>query len=117
MRHGLPRMAATAASAALLLLSAAPAALPAAHRTLGADRGLVIVSQARYVALPDEARVQVTMDARATSYTPNSGSTIYYYPAAVFDVQRVKVKSFRQDVQLRVVRVLQVMPDRRIPHD
>ena len=78
MRHGLPRMAATAASAALLLLSAAPAALPA---------GLVIVSQARYVALPDEARVQVTMDARATSYTPNSGSTIYYYPAAVFDVQ------------------------------
>jgi hypothetical protein len=37
--------------------------------------------------------------------------------AAILDVQRVKVKSLREEVQLRVIRVLQVMPDRRIPHD
>jgi hypothetical protein len=87
MRHGLRRLAATAAGAALVLLSAAPAALPAVHRTLAADRGLVITSHSRYDAIPEDARVRVTIDATATSYTPNSGTTIYYYPATIFDVQ------------------------------
>jgi hypothetical protein len=87
MRQGLPRLAATAACAALIALSVAPAALPRSDRALAADRGLVIISQTRYDALPDEARVHVTIDAAATSYTPNSGTTIYYYPAAIFDIQ------------------------------
>jgi len=81
------RLAATAACAALMLLAVAPAALPAADRALAADRGLVIIVQARYDAVPDEARVHVTLDAVATSYTPNSGNTIYYYDSALFTVQ------------------------------
>jgi hypothetical protein len=87
MRHGLHRLAATAACAALVLLAVAPAGLPTSDRALAADRGLVIIVQTRYDAIPDQARIHVTLDAVATSYTPNSGNTIYYYNSALFTVQ------------------------------
>ncbi|MDP9251088.1 MAG: hypothetical protein M3O78_06945, partial [Chloroflexota bacterium] len=87
MRQGLPRLAATAACAALMLLAVAPAVPPTPDRALAADRGLVLIVQTRYDAIPDAARVHVMLDAVATSYTPNSGNTIYYYNSALFSVQ------------------------------
>jgi hypothetical protein len=75
-----------AAAAALLLLAIAPAALPG-RVALAADRGLVVVAQARYEALPEERRVHVTIDAVATSYTPNPVDGLAYYPDVTFAVQ------------------------------
>jgi hypothetical protein len=80
------RLAILAAAAALSLLALAPPWLPQ-HLALAADRGLVVVAQTRYVALPDERRVHVTIDAVATSYTPNPVDGLAYYPDVTFAVQ------------------------------
>ncbi|MDQ2853686.1 MAG: hypothetical protein M3R32_02370 [Chloroflexota bacterium] len=79
------RIAILAAASALGLLVLAPAALPA--RLLAADRGLVVIAQTRYQALPDQRRVHVTVDAVATSYTPNPPDGLAFYPDASFTLQ------------------------------
>ena len=85
--HRAPRrLAILAAAAALALLALAPALL-ADHLALAADRGLVVVAQTRYTALPDQRRVHVTIDAVATSYTPNPVDGLAYYPDVTFAVQ------------------------------
>jgi hypothetical protein len=85
--HRAPRrLAILVAAAALSLLALSPAWLPD-HLALAANRGLVIVAQARYTALPDERRVHVTIDAVATSYTPNPVDGLAYYPDVTFAVQ------------------------------
>jgi hypothetical protein len=75
-----------AAVAALALLALAPAGLPG-HVARAADRGLVVVAQTRYEALPEARRVHATIDAVATSYTPNPVDGLAYYPRVTFDVQ------------------------------
>ena len=85
--HRAPRrLAILAAAAALSLLALTPPALPN-HIVLAADRGLVVVAQARYTALPAERRVHVTVDAVATSYTPNPVDGLAFYPDVTFAVQ------------------------------
>ncbi len=86
MRRATPRIATLAAAAALLLLAIAPAALPG-RVALAADRGLVVIAQTRYEALPEARRVHVTIDAVATSYTPNPVDGLAYYPGTSFAVQ------------------------------
>jgi len=75
-----------AAVAALALLALAPAGLPS-HVARAADRGLVVVAQTRYEAFPEQRRVHATIDAVATSYTPNPADGLAYYPDVTFDVQ------------------------------
>lgn len=86
MRRATPRIVSLAAAAALVLLGIAPAAFPG-QVTLAADRGLVVVAQTRYEALPEQQRVHVTIDAVATSYTPNPVDGLAYYPGTSFAVQ------------------------------
>lgn len=86
MRRAPSRIAPLAAVAALILLAIAPAALPG-RIARAADRGLVVVAQTRYQALPEERRVHVTIDAVATSHTPNPVDGLAYYPTATFAVQ------------------------------
>ena len=86
MRRATPRIVSLAAAAALALLSVAPAALPG-RVALAADRGLVVVAQTRYQALPEQQRVHVTIDAVATSYTPNPVDGLAYYPGTTFAIQ------------------------------
>jgi hypothetical protein len=81
------RPAAVVAAATLVLLALAPAALPRDHRAIAADRGLVMVAQTSYQALPELARVHVTIDAVVTSYTPNSASSVFYYTATSIAAQ------------------------------
>ena len=52
-----------------------------------APNGLQIVTQTRYVALPAEKRIHVTVQARATNVTPDPPTGRYYYSAARFAVQ------------------------------
>ena len=85
MRRPPRRPAAIVAAATLFLLALAPAAAPG-HLALAADRGLVVIAQATYEALPLEALVHVTIDAVATSYTPDAGPNLVYYPATTFAV-------------------------------
>ena len=85
MRRAPHRIAVLAAVAALTLLALAPAGLPA-HLARAADRGLVVIAHARYQALPDQRRVHVTIDAVATSYTPNPVDGLAYYPDVTFAV-------------------------------
>ena len=80
------RIAILAAGAALVLLALAPAALPG-HHARAADRGLVVIAQTRYVALAEQRRVHVTIDAVATSYTPNPADGLAYYPDVSFAIQ------------------------------
>jgi hypothetical protein len=80
------RFAVLAAVAALALLAVAPAGL-SGNLARAADRGLVVIAQTRYEALPDARRVHVTVDAVATSYTPNPVDGLAYYPDASFTVQ------------------------------
>jgi hypothetical protein len=86
MHRALPRIAALAATAAIGLLALAPAGLPGGD-AFAADRGLVVVAQTRYEALPDQRRVHVTIDAVATSYTPNPVDGLAYYPDVSFAIQ------------------------------
>jgi len=86
MRRAIPRIASLAAAAALILVGIAPAAFPG-QVTHAADRGLVVVAQTRYEALPEQQRVHVTIDAVATSYTPNPVDGLAYYPGTSFAVQ------------------------------
>jgi hypothetical protein len=86
MRRAPRRISSLAAAAALLLLAISPAALPG-RVALAADRGLVVVAQTRYTALPEERRVHVTIDAVATSYTPNPPGSLAYYADVNFAVQ------------------------------
>jgi hypothetical protein len=79
-------VAVLAAVAALALLALAPGGLPN-HVARAADRGLVVVAQTRYEALPEQRRVHATIDAVATSYTPNPVDGLAYYPNVTFDVQ------------------------------
>ncbi|TMB50680.1 MAG: M1 family metallopeptidase [Chloroflexi bacterium] len=51
-----------------------------------APNGLQIVTQTRYVALPAEKRIHVTVQARATNVTPDPPTGRYYYSAARFAV-------------------------------
>lgn len=78
------RVASLAAAAALVLLAIAPIGLPASHSARAADRGLVVIAQTRYLALPEERRIHVTIDAVATSYTPNPVDGLSYYPEVGF---------------------------------
>jgi hypothetical protein len=86
MRRAPRRISPLAAAAALLLLAISPAALPG-RVALAADRGLVVIAQTRYTALPEERRVHVTIDAVATSYTPNPPGSLVYYSDVNFAVQ------------------------------
>lgn len=86
MRRATNRIVPSAAAAALVLLGAVPAALPG-HVVMAADRGLVVVAQTRYQALPAQRRVHVTIDAVATSYTPNPVDATAYYVNATFVMQ------------------------------
>ncbi|MEP7040459.1 MAG: hypothetical protein ABI864_02685 [Chloroflexota bacterium] len=86
MRRATPRIVSLAAAAALVAVAIAPAALPG-RVVLAADRGLVVVAQTRYEALPVEGRVHVTIDAVATSYTLNPVDGLAYYPGTNFAVQ------------------------------
>lgn len=86
MRQGTRRIVPLAAAAALVLLAIAPAALPG-RVVLAADRGLVVIAQTRYEALPEQQWVHVTIDAVATSYTPNPVDGLAYYPGTNFAVQ------------------------------
>ena len=86
MRRATSRIAPLAAAAALVLLGLAPVALPG-RIALAADRGLVVVAQTRYEAQPENRQVHVTIDAVATSYTPNPEDGLAYYPSAIFAVQ------------------------------
>ncbi|MBA3687721.1 MAG: hypothetical protein H0W81_02620 [Chloroflexi bacterium] len=86
MRRATSRIVPLAATAALILLGLGPAVLPG-RVTLAADRGLVVIAQTHYRALPEERRVHVTIDAVATSYTPNPEDGLAYYPSAIFAVQ------------------------------
>ncbi|HTI30264.1 MAG TPA: hypothetical protein VL687_07905 [Methylomirabilota bacterium] len=86
MRRAIPRIASLAAAAALILVGIAPAAFPD-QVAFAADRGLVVVAQTRYEALPEQQRVHVTIDAVATSYTPNPVDGLAYYPGTSFAVQ------------------------------
>jgi len=79
------RVLIAAAAAALLVLGLAPAGLSGTARA--ADRGLVVLAQTRYVALPEERLIHVTIDAVATSYTPNPPDGLAYYPNVSFAVQ------------------------------
>ncbi len=78
------RVATLAATTALALLAIAPIGLPASHSVRAADRGLVVIAQTRYLALPEERRIHVTIDAVATSYTPNPVDGLSYYPEVGF---------------------------------
>ncbi len=80
------RIVSLAATAALLLLGLGPAVVPGSA-TLAADRGLVLIAQTRYEALPEQRRVHVAIDTVATSYTPNPEDGLAYYPSATFAVQ------------------------------
>ena len=84
MRRTTRRIALSVAALGLVALSPAT---PFAQTARAADRGLVVVAQTRYTALPEERRVHVSIDAVATSYTPNSGDGLAYYPAVTFAVQ------------------------------
>ncbi|MEO8638812.1 MAG: hypothetical protein ABI458_02720 [Chloroflexota bacterium] len=86
MRQATSRIVPLAAAAALILLGLGSAFLPG-RVVLAADRGLVVIAQTRYQALPEERRVHVTIDAVATSYTPNPEDGIAYYPSSIFAVQ------------------------------
>lgn len=86
MRRATSRIAPLAAAAALVLLGVVPVALPG-RIALAADRGLVVVAQTRYEAQPENRQVHVTIDAVATSYTPNPEDGLAYYPSATFAVQ------------------------------
>ena len=86
MRRATSRIAPLAAAAALVLLGVVPVALPG-RIVLAADRGLVVVAQTRYEAEPENRQVHVTIDAVATSYTPNPEDGLAYYPSATFAVQ------------------------------
>jgi len=86
MRRPSNRIAPLAAAATLLLLAIAPGAFPGGVAR-AADRGLVVVAQARYVAFPAQRRVHVTIDAVATSYTPNPVDGLAYYPDVTIPVQ------------------------------
>lgn len=86
MRRATHRIATLASVAALALLAVSPAAMPA-DVVRAADRGLVVVAQAIYTALPEQRVVHVRIDAVATSYTPNSGDGLSYYPDVNFAVQ------------------------------
>lgn len=81
------RPVALMAAATLLLLALAPAALPAGHQARAAERGLVMVAQTRYEALPEQARIHVTVDALVTSYTPNTATSRIYYTATSLAAQ------------------------------
>ncbi len=86
MRRALHRRAILAALAAFALLALAPLARTG-HVARAADRGLVVVAQARYEAFPDARHIHVTIDAVATSYTPNPPDGLAYYPDVSFAVQ------------------------------
>ncbi|MDP9467887.1 MAG: hypothetical protein M3P32_03995 [Chloroflexota bacterium] len=60
--------------------------MPNDHRLAAADRGLVVVMQTRYDAMPDERLVRVTIDAVGTSYTPDSSEGRAYYAGFTFSV-------------------------------
>lgn len=68
----------------LPLLGALTVATPPPVAAAG---GLVIVAQTRYVVLPSENRVHVTVDAVATSFEPDTPQGRTYYSGARFAVQ------------------------------
>ncbi len=78
------RLAARAVVAALVLLTLAPVAIPHGHRLAAADRGLVVLMQTRYDPVLEDRLVRVTIDAVATSYTPNSAEGLAYYSGFKF---------------------------------
>jgi hypothetical protein len=86
MRRSPRRLAARTVTAALILLALAPVGIPQSHRLAAADRGLVVVAQTHYEAVPAERLVRVTIDAIATSYTPNSAEGLAYYSGFKFAI-------------------------------
>jgi hypothetical protein len=79
MRRMPRRLFAQTVGAALILLALAPVGMPSGHRVVAADRGLVAVMQTRYDAVPDQRLVRATIDAVATSYTPDSDQGRAFY--------------------------------------
>ena len=86
MRRTSLRLLARTVAAALVLLALAPAGLPQDHRSAAADRGLVVLMQTRYEPAPDQRLVRVTIDAVATSHTPNSDQGLAYYSGFTFAI-------------------------------
>ncbi len=86
MRRARHRIAILASLGALAVLAVSPAAMPG-DAAQAADRGLVVVAQAIYTALPDQRVIHVRINAVATSYTPNSTDGLSYYPDVSFAVQ------------------------------
>ena len=108
MNRPAPRLvAARALAAALLLLTLAPLGIPINHSARAADRGLVALMQTRYDPLPGSHLVRVTIDAVATSYTPDTSEGRTYYPAFSFSVPaaatRFSASSGGQRLSVRIV--------------
>jgi hypothetical protein len=86
MRRTSLRLLARTVAPALILLALAPAGLPRDHQAAGADRGLVVLMQTRYDPAPSRRLVRVTINAAATSYTPNSDQGLAYYSSYTFAI-------------------------------
>ena len=93
-----------AVAAAALIGGIALAAPPVAR---AAPDGLQVVTQTRYVALPAEKRIHVTVEARATNARPDPPNGRYYYTATRFAVQpairNLTASSGRATLAARVV--------------
>lgn len=87
----------------LLALVAVPAAAPAR----AAHGGLVVIAATRYVVQPELARVQVTIDAVATSHEPDPEEGRYYYSGTTFavpaDAANVVASAAGTPLQVRIV--------------
>ena len=86
MRRTTRRLAARTVGAALILLALAPFGIPNDQPVAAAGRGLVVVMQTRYDAVLDKRLVRATIDAVATSYTPDTPQGQAYYPGFKFSV-------------------------------
>lgn len=84
MLGGIGRRVTAALWAALSALTLV--ALTLVAPVAAADGGLVVVADTRYVALPDQSRVHVTIQAVATSFEPDTPDAQVYYSGVTFAV-------------------------------
>jgi hypothetical protein len=94
----------------LLALLAVPLATPATVRAT--DDGLSIVSSAHYEVLPEEGRVRVTVDAVATSLTPDTATQRIFYTGLTLAVQPgISNATASSEGRLLTTRVIEMEPD------
>ena len=79
-----PRLLRAVATAAVLLVGLAPALAPAP--VAAATPNLTIVGKATYDVLPDEGRVAVTVNLRATNHLENTPTKRYFFRTAILTV-------------------------------